>query len=149
MRYATKFDSWLVAVLVIGAAVTMIPAFVHPPDPPVKWLPYLLPLFWVVLLPLMLPQYYEVRSEGLFIRQGLRKILIPWPELAEMTPTTDGRSAAVFSMDRILVSTSRGKRYLIAAADRAGLIAACAERCPHLERKAGGIGLPLMWPSTR
>lgn len=144
MRFATKFDAWLAALLFVSAFSPIVALVVFPVG--VRWVPL---LFCLVILATMLPQYYEVRTEGLFIRQGFRKILIPWLELAEMTPTTDGRSAAVFSMDRILVSTSRGKRYLIAAADRAGLIHACAERCPQLVRKAGGIGLPMAFPSVR
>ena len=50
----------------------------------------------------MLPQYYEVRTDGLFIRQGWRKALVRYADLVEPQSTTGARIAGVFSIDRIL-----------------------------------------------
>jgi hypothetical protein len=65
----------------------------HYPAPPLlKMLPLVI---WPFVLVNMLPQYYEVRADGLFIRQGWRKVLVPYAYLAELQSTTDARSARV------------------------------------------------------
>ncbi len=124
MRFATRFDRWLVALS--GCCLSAWP------PPQVRssadrdagspsgsrlatvFLPWVI---WAIVLPCMLPQYYEVRESGLFIRQGWRKILIPYGSLSELRSVSDSRSAAVFSTQRILVGTAEGKRYIIAVAE--------------------------------
>jgi hypothetical protein len=103
---------------------------------------------WPFVLVNMLPQYYEVRADGLFIRQGWRKVLIRYLDLVELQATTDTRSAGVFSMDRMLVVARNGKSWIIAPADAEGFLAAVAMRCPHLERKGSGLASPLSSPTV-
>jgi hypothetical protein len=103
---------------------------------------------WSIVLLCTLPQYYEVRPDGLFIRQGWRKVLIAYADLTELQATTDTRSAAVFSMDRMLVGTRDGRSLIIAPADQEGFLAAVAQRCPRLERKGSGLGSPLSAPTV-
>jgi hypothetical protein len=67
--------------------------------------------------------------------------------LVELQLTSDARSAAVFSTDRILVVTQDGKRFLIAPAEREGFLDAVARKTPELERKSFGLALPFSSPT--
>jgi hypothetical protein len=134
MRFATRFDRWLVVLLVIAALVSC------------GAIPYLLPV-WLAVLSMTLPQYYEVRDNGLFIRQGWRKILIPYASLIELQSVTNSMSAAVFSSQRILIVTREGRRILIAVAEDDRFLEEVSRRAPQLERKAFGLGLPLAPPT--
>lgn len=152
MRFKTKFDRWLVVVLILTAALTcvilpLVRLFVPTPRP-VPLAAVFLPLvIWLIVLPSTLPQYYDVRDDGLFIRQGWRKSLIPYASITEVQSVTDSRSAAVFSVDRILVDTRSGRRYLIAVAEEERFMDELARRCPQLDRKPSGLGMPLAAPS--
>jgi hypothetical protein len=148
MRFATKFDRRMIVMLIIGAAVSLgLPTrsllVRHQPPLPIALLPWAI---WAVVLVAMLPQYYDVRDDGLFIRQGLRKVLIPYASLAEMQPFYDTRSAGVFSCDRMRVVTSQLREYVIAPADADAFLDAVARRAPQLQRKGMGLSLPLSVP---
>lgn len=152
MRFETKFDRWLVVVLVLAAVVScgVLPAtrFLAPGSHPGPlWLAFTPWVIWLIVLPCMLPQYYEVQEAGLFLRQGWRKNLIPYASLVELQSTSDSRSAGVFSTDRMLVVTQDGKRYLIAVAEDDRFLAEVGKRCPQLERRNFGLGMPLAPPS--
>jgi hypothetical protein len=134
MRFATRFDRWLVVLLVFAALLSC------------GAVPYLLPV-WLAVLSMTLPQYYEVRDNGLFIRQGWRKILIPYASLIELQSVTNSMSAAVFSSQRILIVTKEGRRILIAVAEDDRFLEEVSRRAPQLERKAFGLGLPFA-PAT-
>jgi hypothetical protein len=103
-------------------------------------------VLWLVVLSGTLPQYYEVRADGLFIRQGWRKSLIPYASLVEVQSVSDSRSAALFLTDRILIVTQSGKRFVIAVAEHDRFFSELAKRCPQLERRAFGLGTPLSPP---
>ena len=81
MRFKTKFDRWLVIVLVVAACASLsLPASLLKPGPhptPQIVAACFVPVIWFIVLSGTLPQYYELRTDGLFIRQGWRKSLIP------------------------------------------------------------------------
>ena len=56
------------------------------------WCVALLWLYWALVLSYTLPQYYEVRPEGLFIRRGWRKVLIPYAGLVGIQAVTNRRN---------------------------------------------------------
>jgi hypothetical protein len=148
MRFETKFDRWLVVVLAIAACATFsLPAslFLKPGPHPTPQIvaACFVPVLWFIVLSGTLPQYYEVSLDGLFIRQGWKKSLIPYASLIEVTPQSDSRSAAVFSTDRILIVTQDNKRFVIAVAEDERFFSELAKRCPQLERRAFGLGTPL------
>lgn len=151
MRFKTKFDGWIVVVLVLTAILTcvILPLLqLMPHTRPVPPFAMFMPLvIWLIVLPNTLPQYYDVRDDGLFIRQGWRKSLIPYASITEVQPVNDARSAAVFSTDRIFIGTKEGKRFIIAAAEEERFLDALAARCPQLDRKGPGLLLPLSAPS--
>ena len=106
-------------------------------------------LVWLFVIPCTLPQYCETRLNGLFLRQGWKRILIPWRSLVQLQSVTDSGSAGVFSTQRILVVSSEGKQRLIAVADEDLFLAEVLKRCPALEKKSFGLGLPMMPPTWR
>ena len=153
MRFKTKYDWWIVAALIVAAFATLVvpwigsqssPGPYHHPAP--FWMKSVVWLIWVVVLVCTLPQYYEVRADGLFIRQGWRRVLIPYADLVELPAITDSRSAGVFSVDRLLVATRDSRTFIIAPADQEGFLDAVAQRCPQLERKGFGLGLAFNAP---
>ena len=82
MRFETKYDLWLVIILVLAAIFTCIVLpgvglFAPGPHPGPLWLVLMPLVIWLIVLPCTLPQYYEVREDCLFLRQGWRKNLIP------------------------------------------------------------------------
>src|ERR1035441_6189515 len=118
MRFETKFDRWLVIVLIFAACATFsLPAslFLKPGPHPAPQIvaACFVPVLWFIVLSGTLPQYYEVRADGLFIRQGWKKSLIPYQSLLEVRPLSDSRSAAVFSNDRILIVLQNNNRFVI------------------------------------
>jgi Bacterial PH domain len=153
MRFETRFDQGLVSLMALAAVASCVAPpvlrFLAPgPNPGPPWLAFTPWGIWLIVLPCMLPQYYEVRETGLFLRQGWRKSLIPYSSLVELQPRSDSMSAAVFSTDRILVVTAEGKRFLIAVAEDERFLAEVAKRSPQLDRRNFGLGMPLAPPST-
>jgi hypothetical protein len=154
MRFKTRYDRWLMCVLGVGAVVTcgvmplmrLYGAGDHPAPLVLIFLPWLL---WAAVLFATLPQYYETRPDALFLRQGWRKIVIPYDDLSELRSTMDSRSAGVYSSQRIGVITRQGKLYIIAVADEDGFFAEVAKRAPHLSRTALGLGTSLTAPVGR
>jgi hypothetical protein len=147
MRFETKYDRWIVAVMIGGVALSLVlPAELFfkaaGPHRPPLWCVVLPWLIWAGVLLSMLPQYYDVRMEGLFIRQGWRKILIPYASLVGIQAVSDARSAGVFSTDRLLVTTREGKCYVIAVAGQRQFLDEVSYKT-LLERRDSGIGLPL------
>ena len=153
MRFATKFDRWLVTVLaltvILTAGVIPVVAFTAPGKGMAPWWLALTPLaIWAIVIPATLPQYYEVRPDGLFIRQGWRRALIPWVSLIEIRHLmSDLRSAGVYSADRLVVVTRESKRFPISVAERERFLAEVSRRCPQLQQEPFGLALPLAPPT--
>ncbi|HTA46240.1 MAG TPA: PH domain-containing protein [Bryobacteraceae bacterium] len=152
MRFKTKFDRWIVIVLTLTSVLTCIVLplirLLVPGSQPVPLPAVFLPVvIWLIVLPNTLPQYYDLREDGLFIRQGWRKSLIPYSSIAEVQSMTDTRSAAVFSADRIHIVTQNGKRFIIAVAEEERFFDELAKRCTQLDRKPFGLGTPFSVPS--
>jgi hypothetical protein len=148
MRFATKVDRWLAWLLILAAIVTclIIPGIrlFAPGAATPLWLAFLPLLIWLAALTCALPQYYEVQENGLFVRQGWRKRLIPYASLLGFQPLSDSRSAPVFSTDRLLVETREGN-LLIAVAEQERFLAEVSKRCPQLEQT--GFGLKVRFAS--
>jgi len=98
---------------------------------------------WLLPLSFTLPQYYEIRDDGLFIRQGWKKVLIPYPSLTEVKTWRSFLSSAVFSTDRITVSAGAYKSFVIAVVEKERFFAELSTRCPQMEKKNTGSGFSL------
>jgi hypothetical protein len=136
MRFETKFGRWLVIVLFMAACASFIlPAstFLKPGPHPTPQIvaACFVPVLW---------------ADGLFIRQGWKKSLVPYESVLEVQSVSDSRSAAVFSTDRILIVTQENQSFVIAVAEDDRFFTELAQRCPQLERCAFGLGTPLSPP---
>ena len=139
MRFQTKFDRWLMVVLVVAAIVSLSLPWVAVRAP--RWLAFGPWLLWAYVLLATLPQYYEVRPGGLFIRQGVRKALIPYDALVQLAPRTESRSAGVYSLDRVEVITRDRGTFLIAPREQDRFLDEVARRAPQLQRQGFGLGV--------
>jgi hypothetical protein len=146
MRFRMRSERWLIVTLVAAALLTCVtlPALrlLAPSEHPAPlWLVFLPLPIWAAVLFSTLPQYYETRADGLFLRQGWRHTLIPYTSLTELQPYSSSQSAGLFSASRMVVSTRNGQRYLIAVAEEDRFIDEVAKRCPQLERNGFGLGM--------
>ena len=148
MRFQTKYDAWLVFLLGLAAVMTCVVVPVVRIVAPGShagslWLAFLPMLLWLIVIPCTLPQYYDLRADGLFLRQGWRKSLIPYASLIELQAMSDSSSAGVFSTDRIFLKTQGGRQFIIAVAEEGRFLDEISRRCPQLERRPPfGLGMP-------
>ncbi len=152
MRFDTRYDRWIV-VLLTGVMTfwTIAAGLLFLKDADIsEYGKFLIPMAILVTITLLfcLPQYYEIRTNGLFLRRGTRKKLLPFSQVFELQVTVDGRSAPVFSTHRILVVTQDGQKEIIAVKEEDRFLKEMMIRCPHLERKSYGLGLPLASPTS-
>ena len=138
MRFATRYDRWLIAVLFVVVLVNVgLPFgmyFTHALPVSQMWMFLFGPVVLALVLFATLPQYYEVRSNGLFLRQGWRKTLLPYAELRELRAEKDMLSAPVFSTRRIYVEAAHSSKWIIAVAEQERFLAEVFRRAPQLNR---------------
>jgi membrane protein YdbS with pleckstrin-like domain len=144
MRFSTKVDRWLAVVLSISAILTFIVplaalllALVR--RQPIHWMAGALVAVWVVALFATLPQYYELRAEGLYIRQGWRKSLVLYGSILSVESTTSTVSAGVYSSDRVQIETASQGSYLIAPVNRPLFLDKLTQRAPFASTSPGSI----------
>jgi len=151
MRFETRYDKWLVGVLIAtGLILFGLPValyYILPASGQPVWPFFFGPVIFVFALSATLPQYYELREEGLFIRQGWKKALLPYSALCELR-TADGLlSAPVFSTHRLQVTAVPGGQFLIAVAEQGRFLAEVARRTPQMEQWPSGLRTPGGKPS--
>jgi hypothetical protein len=138
MRFATRYDRWLVAVLFVAVLVSVgLPFamyFSHALLVRQMWMFLLGPVVLALVLLATLPQYYEVRGNGLFLRQGWRRALLPYAELRELRAERGMLSAPVFSTRRIYVEAAPSSKWIIAVAEQERFLAEVFRRAPQLKR---------------
>jgi hypothetical protein len=143
MRFETRYDIWLVTVLgaigliLLGLLVVVSPVLAWHGQPFWPLLPG--PVIYVLVLSATLPQYYEVREDGLYIRQGWKKTLLSYPALCELRVWDSALSAAVFSTHRLMVTAVPGGQFVIAVAEQERFLAEIARRSPQLEQGSSGL----------
>ncbi|MGA9669524.1 MAG: hypothetical protein WBQ94_09965 [Terracidiphilus sp.] len=143
MRFETRYDKWLAGVLVATGLILFGLPVAHYSNLAVQgepvWTLFFGPVIFVFALSATLPQYYELREEGLFIRQGWRKKLLPYSALCELCTITSLLSAPVFSAHRLQVTAAPGGQFLIAVAEQERFLAEVACRAPQLEKWPSGL----------
>jgi Bacterial PH domain len=135
MRFKTKFEGWFVATPVL-ATIGVVGAGVLSSHPARFWFAVSLCLAIVLdVLARKLPQYYELREDGLFLRQGWTKVLIPYESVTAVDrySSLGSRSDRVFSMDRILIIANGGERFIIAVAEEKRFLTEIWKRCPQID----------------
>lgn len=143
MRFETRYNRWLVTLLAaVGMILLGLPLVLYFPlaahgQPIWPLLPG--PAIFIVALFATLPQYYEVREEGLFIRQGWKKTLLYYPALSELRIWNSALSAAVFSTHRLMVTATPGSQFVIAVAEQERFLTEVARRSPQLKQSPSGL----------
>lgn len=108
MRFATRFDWWLVAVLA-GIPLVFLYIGLHGND----LAAYAGVAIYSAVITCTLPQYYMLEPDALFIRQGWRRIRLPYGSISKVEAGMSALSAAVVSIHRITITANSGE-YLIA-----------------------------------
>ena len=149
IRFQTRFDTWLVVILILAILVSCVaPALLALAHRSGAAYPFYVSLpIWLIAIAATLPQYYEIRAEGLFLRQGWRKNLIRFEDLTEIQPMSDSRSAGVFSTERILIVTRENRRFLIAVREQECFLDELSRRCPQMVRLEFGLAMPFSAPT--
>jgi len=143
MRFETRYDAWLVTVLAaVGAILLGLPLVLYPTlaahgQPVWPLLPGL--AVFVLALSATLPQYYEVREEGLYIRQGWKKRLLPYPAICELRIWNSAFSAAVLSTHRLMITAVPGGQLVIAVKQQGRFLTEVARRSPQLVESPSGL----------
>ncbi|HEY1257008.1 MAG TPA: hypothetical protein VGF01_19740 [Terracidiphilus sp.] len=142
MRFETRYDNWLVGVLILAGLILFgVPVTLYSNlavAVPI-WILFIGPVIFVIALSATLPQYYEVREDGLFIRQGWNKALLAYSSLRELNTLKSVLSAPVFSTHRLLVTAVPGGQFLIAVAEQDRFLTEVAHRAPQLEQGPSGL----------
>ena len=97
------------------------------------------PAIVLFVLAFILPQYYEVREDGLFIRQGWKKALLPYSALRELEAVNSAISARVFSTHRLQITAVPGGEFLIAVAEQERFLDEVARHAQQLEQRPTGL----------
>ena len=143
MRFKTRYDKWLVTILgaigliLFGLLVAVLPVLAMHGQ--AFWPLLAGPVIYLLVLSATLPQYYEVREEGLYIRQGWRKTLLFYPAISEVRVWNSALSAAVFSTHRLKVTAAPGGSFVIAVAEQERFLSEIARRSPQLEQSSSGL----------
>ena len=89
-------------------------------------------IFYLLGVASILPQYYELRSAGLFIRRGWRTMLIPYTSLRTYRPAE--YLPATLATDGLRITTTEGRAVLVAPLDRERFLEELTRCAPLLER---------------
>ena len=136
MHFKTRFDTWLVAVVIAavaagcGASIIVLGLASQHGGPFWFFAPVPVALA-IAALSSSLPQYYEVRAEGLLIRQGWRKALLPYKSVRAVRSFSSKLSAPVFSTHRLEIVDDRGGGFVIAVAEEQWFLDELMRRSPQ------------------
>ncbi|MGA2352056.1 MAG: hypothetical protein ABSF70_16595 [Terracidiphilus sp.] len=104
-------------------------------------------IFCLLVAPLLLciksfPEYYEVRENGLFVRQGWNKNLIPYTTINKFLPLAPAYRWSP-AANHILVLCETDASFVVAPLEREKFLAEVSQRCPQLEQRDTKHGLSL------
>jgi len=132
-RFATRIDNWLLAVLsgsgIISVASVLLAASQDSEAAVVSAV--LLAMTFGFVFALAVPTHYTIGEEELKIRSGIIQYRIPLQAIQRVYPTRNPLAAPAWSIDRLGVEYTRGKRKalaLISPARREQFLELLAER---------------------
>ena len=140
VHFQTKVDPWVGITVAIAALFTLVAPVVFilssmVSRQPVDWT-LLIPVgAWIIVLAATLPQYYELRADGLFIRQGWRRSLVAYDALVSAEAVDSTLSSGVYSTERIRIGTEGAASYLIAPRDGSLFLRELAQRAPRIAQE--------------
>ncbi len=140
MRFASKVDLWIGALLAVAPVMSLAGGLVSLAAG--QPLGLLSPLFvGAIYGGLVFPIYYEIGEDALVIRFGLARSRIPYAKIQSVKPTRNPLSSPALSLDRLHVHAGSALGPNISPKDKAAFLAALAPHVPHL-RLQGDALLP-------
>jgi hypothetical protein len=88
------------------------------------------------------PEYYEIRENGLFIRQGWKRNLIPYATIDKFLPLAQA-FRWLPPANGFLVIPEKGASFYVAPSEKERFLAEVSQRCPQLEQRETKYGLSL------
>jgi hypothetical protein len=111
LRYRTKVDKWIVAVLTGAVAFPIaigIVGYVRDGATPAAWLPLTIAALIIVIVCLVaVPTRYDVSPDRLIIRSGFLRWEVPRADIVSITPTSNPLSSPSWSLDRLEITWMR------------------------------------------
>jgi hypothetical protein len=124
MTHKAKIDWWIAAALALGVFAPFAGAKL--------WIT--IPLFLAVGI-CGYPQSYETTKDGLIVRAGLVRRLIPYNAITFVGPSDEGSFSFALSLDRVSIRYGTNSGVLIAPADYQAFLDDLAARATHLTRR--------------
>ena len=141
MVYKAKVDWWIGAALVVAIAVPAAGALFGQHH----WVPGGVTVFSLAMIfGGCYPQSYGTAAEGLIVRAGLTKRVIPYSKITGVRPSSDGRSALALTLDRVAVEYGSGSGLLIGPANQEQFFEDMARRCPQLSPRGQGLAVSFL-----
>lgn len=143
IRYPTKRDLWLMAILWAAAAICIFAVFDIQDEPVAPWMRVFATVFFGVfsvfsVAMVILPYYteYIIDGEFLIIKVGPFKGKIRLSEISEVYPTWNPLSAPAWSLKRVRIRYDSSRfGALISPDPRDRFISDLASRVPSLEKQ--------------
>ena len=83
---------------------------------------------WALMLPLVSPQYFEIREDGLFLQLRWRKRTIPYTTLLEVRDLADRKNQLRAEISRVRVTTTTGSTYTFAVEEKERFLSELSKR---------------------
>jgi hypothetical protein len=143
MHFKTRYDKWIVVVLgAVSLLMLAMPCVMYitaSMRAGQLWMFLVGPMVMLFALSATLPQYYDVRQDGLLIRQGWKRVLLRYPNLRQLRAETGVLAAPVFSTHRIYLSAVPGGDWILAVAEQERFLDEVQARAPQLTRGPSGL----------
>lgn len=125
MRFRSKIDVWLIAVLAGSGLLAVLACVPALQQEGVVALPVIaIVLLSVLAFPLWLlaQTYYEFQDDILLVRSGPFKWRVPLSQVHDVQPTRSILSSPALSLDRLRIDYGSGGCILVSPADKAGFL---------------------------
>ena len=136
MRFSSKIDLWLWAVLVftLGACAVAV-GTASARGLALSMVPMLVVCVFTLGLPawIVLGTRYEFAERDLLIRSGPFRWRVPLEQIRAITPSRSVLSAPALSLDRLRITYGRTGSILISPRDKLQFLLELQRRCPGIE----------------
>ena len=89
---------------------------------------------WAMVLVAMLPQYYEVREDGLFLRLRWKTHLILYASLVELWDRPNRTNSLRAEVNLVRVTTNTGESYTFGVEEKDRFLNELSKHCPQVTR---------------
>ncbi|MEO7793345.1 MAG: PH domain-containing protein [Thermoanaerobaculia bacterium] len=135
IRFRSKVDGWLAAVLLISAVVSVLAvASVAVAESPLFALVISPMLLVSVVLPVWLLRSteYRIDSSELHVRSGPFSWRVPLSEIRAISPTRNPLSSPALSLDRLRIDYGRRNSIMVSPKEKEAFIAELRKRVPAI-----------------